>query len=85
MKKGLNLLLKKVEELKLGQYSINISREYLQNNEYELRFDTIAEYLYEDKIKIEESTYDLMMMLTARMKLSKDKYLYLNELKNKDE
>lgn len=85
MKKGLNLLLKKVEELGLGQYSINISREYLQNNEYELCLDTIAEYLYEDKIKIDESTYDLMEMLTTRMKLSKDKYLYLNELKNKDE
>lgn len=81
--KELEILLEKMKGLGLGQYSINMNREFLEYGEYGLCLGTLAEHLYEDNIAIDVPTYELIMSLIDKMNLLRKDYLYLEELKNK--
>lgn len=74
----LQYLVNQANILELGVENISIAQEFLENREYELCFDTIAEQLYGSNINI----FHLMKDLILQMKLPKDKYSYIGDVCN---
>lgn len=76
----LNQLIHGGELVGLPDQDINIAREYLENRELELCFDTIVTQLYEYDLEIERDYYNLIVQIGSKLKLPEKNYLFTKEL-----
>lgn len=70
----------KAMELGLPEKDINIAKEYLDYNEYEVSFNHIVTQLYEYAILIDQPFYDLTLEIADLMKIPENEYGFLKEL-----
>ena len=80
MKKIVSALIESAKTIGLNDVDINNSTELLDNREYGLAFDTVITQLYEYEIEIDGEFYEFVVELADKMKISKDKYSFMNEL-----
>lgn len=76
----INACIEQAYELGLPVKDIENSLTDLEYNEPELSFDTIAEQMYENRIKIDQKFYDLILEICKILKIDSQKYSYLKEL-----
>lgn len=80
LKKMIYTLINSVEVLKLTKEDIDNSKEYLENREYGLAFDTVITQLYEYEVEIGVEFYELVSEIGRKMKIDEKEYSYLKEL-----
>lgn len=76
-------LITKAQKLGLPNTDIENALIDIEYNESELAFDLIVTQMYEHEIKIDNEFYDLAMSICDTLKLERQKFSFLNELKEK--
>jgi hypothetical protein len=80
MKKALLKFIEAARVFGLNETYINQANEYLEYNEYGLCLDTIAVQMYEADIEITDDFYNLIAVISEKMKLPTNSYSYMKEL-----
>ncbi len=80
LKKLILELIKSVEFIGLSEIELTTSKEFLENQEYGLAFDTIITQLYEHEIKIDVFIFSLINRIAKRMNLAEEDYIFIKEL-----
>ncbi len=79
IEKKLNLLCDLAEVYQARKEDVCHAREFIHYNEFELSFDTLITQMYEYEIKIDTKTYSLIESIGIQLKLSREKYFFMNE------
>jgi hypothetical protein len=84
IKEKLQLLNIIAKDLGLNGDTIYHAGEFIEHHEFELSFDFIITQLYEYDIEIDDLIYNLIVSIGIQLKLSPDKYEFMNELIRND-
>lgn len=81
-------ILQQLEALIIKAQKLGLPKTYIENalieieyNEFELSFELVVEQMYEYDLKIDDEFYELAMAICDTLKIDKQKYHFLNELK----
>ncbi len=72
-------------KLGLGERDLYNVDEFIKYKEFELGFDTLITQMYEYDIEINDQVYELIVSIGSQLKLSKDKYDFMQELIRRDQ
>jgi hypothetical protein len=80
IKKLLLALIEGSRVLGLGEEDLRSAKEFLENHEFGLCFDTIITQMYENDIEIDNEFYEMISKIAYKMNLPMEGYSFMKEL-----
>jgi hypothetical protein len=77
-------LIESANVLELNKKDIKHAKDFFDNQEYGLAFDTIVVQMYEYEIEIDGELYNLIKMIATEMNLPIESYSFMRELIRSD-
>ena len=80
IKNSLFALIEGARILGLGEEDLTNAKEFLENHEFGLCFDTVITQMYEHDIEITNEFYEMISKIANKMNLPSESYSFMREL-----